>query len=122
MKFNHRNSRAAKLTPEQIITIRMRYDNEAYCTQGKLSREYGVSVQQIGRIVRGEAWQALPGGAAQGPSDAAIEARMNDDPALMARSKQAMADMIERSKASGEEVKPLSEVDIERLRQRGIKV
>lgn len=55
MTFNRGHSAAAKLTPQQVLEIRDRYNSG--WTQGKLSREYQVSIGQIGRIVRGEAWQ-----------------------------------------------------------------
>lgn len=43
-----------KLTYGQVQDIRTLY--AAGSTQGALCREYGVSVVQIGRIVRGEVW------------------------------------------------------------------
>ena len=55
MTFNRGHTAAAKLTPEQVLELRQRYN--AGWTQGRLSREYQVSIGQIGRIVRGEAWQ-----------------------------------------------------------------
>lgn len=48
----------AKLTVTQVQDIRTMYASRAY-TQGDLSREFGVSIIQIGRIVRGEVWQNL---------------------------------------------------------------
>jgi hypothetical protein len=50
-----RNTKAAKLTATQVAEIRRKYNDEG-CTQGELSRIYGVGIGQIGRIVRGEAW------------------------------------------------------------------
>ena len=55
MTFNRGHSAAAKLTAQQVLEIRQHYN--AGWTQGRLSREYRVSIGQIGRIVRGEAWQ-----------------------------------------------------------------
>ena len=54
-KMGFRNTKAAKLTPSQVVEIRTRYAEGE--TQAHLSRVFGVGVQQIGRIVRGEAWQ-----------------------------------------------------------------
>ena len=54
-KMGFRNTKAAKLTPSQVVEIRTRYEEGE--TQAHLSRVFGVGVQQIGRIVRGEAWQ-----------------------------------------------------------------
>ena len=48
-----------KLTAVQVQDIRILY-NRGDCTQGQLSRDFGVSVIQIGRIVRNEVWQNLP--------------------------------------------------------------
>lgn len=60
-KFAVGNRGASKLTPQGVQEIRRRYEDGE--TQGKLSREFGVSVTQIGRIVRWEVWQeiAAPG-------------------------------------------------------------
>lgn len=48
-----------KLTQQQVGEIRQLY-GEGY-TQGALSRHFGVSIGQVGRIVRGESWQAGAG-------------------------------------------------------------
>lgn len=56
--FTKRNSRAAKLSTLQVIEIREKYNTGSY-TQASLAREYGVTVVQIGRIVRGEVWQSI---------------------------------------------------------------
>lgn len=58
-KFYKRNSRAAKATPEIVQQIRQLYASGRY-TQGQLSRAFHISVNQIGRIVRGESWQSMP--------------------------------------------------------------
>lgn len=54
-KFRKSNTRSAKLTGEQVLELRQRYI--AGATQGELARAYGISIGQIGRIVRGESWQ-----------------------------------------------------------------
>jgi len=59
MRFQGRNSRAAKLTVQKVKEIRQRYAEGE--TQSQLSRVYQVSLVQIGRIVRGESWQKVPG-------------------------------------------------------------
>jgi hypothetical protein len=58
-KFSELNIRSGrrKLTPEQVYEMRVKY--AAGATQGELSREYKVTVGQVGRIVRGEGWQAF---------------------------------------------------------------
>lgn len=56
-KFRLNNVTSAKLTPEQVLSIRERFANGE--TQGALARAFGVSVGQVGRITRGEAWQAF---------------------------------------------------------------
>jgi len=43
-----------KLTYGKVQDMRTKYEHGA--TQGALAREYGVSVVQVGRIVRGEVW------------------------------------------------------------------
>lgn len=61
-KFTNYSRRAAKLSPTQVWEIRSKYlGTEGFSpqSQGSLAREYGISVGQIGRIVRGEAWQGL---------------------------------------------------------------
>lgn len=58
-EFQRRNVRASKLGVKQVQDIRKLY-GRGDCTQGQLARDYGVSVVQIGRIVRGEVWQGLP--------------------------------------------------------------
>lgn len=54
-QFRRGNTTARRLTPEQVLRIRERYASGE--TQGALSREFQVSVGQVGRIVRGESWQ-----------------------------------------------------------------
>jgi hypothetical protein len=53
--FQRHNSRAAKLNASQVAEIRQLY--EEGWSQGRLCREYGMSIGQIGRIVRGESWR-----------------------------------------------------------------
>lgn len=53
--FNRSNTKAAKLKAEQVIELKRLYA-EGW-SQGRLSREFQISVGQIGRIVRGESWQ-----------------------------------------------------------------
>ena len=54
--FGLKNTKAQKLTQSDVQTIREMYERGT--TQGALSREFQVSVGQIGRIVRGESRQA----------------------------------------------------------------
>lgn len=58
MTFRIHNTRAAKATGEMVVWIRERY-TEGW-SQGRLSRETGLGIGQIGRIVRNEAWKQLP--------------------------------------------------------------
>jgi hypothetical protein len=53
-KFRKHHTTAAKLTPSQVFEMRKEY--VAGATQGALARKYQVSIGQVGRIVRGEAW------------------------------------------------------------------
>ena len=57
-KFGRRNGKAAKLTAREVIEIRKLYAS-SQATQGRLSIDFGISIGQIGRIVRGEVWQDL---------------------------------------------------------------
>lgn len=54
-KFGRSNTRSAKLSPTEVLDIRIKFADGA--TQGSLAREYGVTVGTIGRITRGETWQ-----------------------------------------------------------------
>lgn len=55
-----------KVTSEEVFEMRRSY--EAYeMTQGQLARAYGISVGQVGRIVRGESWQGSAGRRAEAP-------------------------------------------------------
>jgi len=56
-KFSKHNSRGAKLDAGRVRALREDYAGGA--SQGELARKYGLSVGQVGRIVRGEAWQYL---------------------------------------------------------------
>lgn len=70
--------RNAKLTPGQVLEIREKYWQQRY-TQSKLSREYRVSVAQIGKITRGEAWQDFGGaGYHKGATEAPAEQRLRE--------------------------------------------
>lgn len=61
MTFSANNRKAAKLTGEQVISIRQKYalPGRQY-TQDRLAREYQVSVNTIRNIVNGVTWQQLP--------------------------------------------------------------
>ena len=58
MRFPVNNTRAANLTPTEVLDIRAKY--RAGKSQGALAREYTMSVVQIGRIVRRESWAQIP--------------------------------------------------------------
>lgn len=55
--FHYRNTKAAKLTPGQVAEMKTLYA-EGW-TQSALCRKFGMSVGQVGRIVRGESWAAI---------------------------------------------------------------
>lgn len=61
-KFGVHNNKSAKLSPTQVLELRQRF--RAGWTQGALARAYQISVGQVGRITRGESWQAY-----QNPAD-----------------------------------------------------
>lgn len=56
MDFNPKENKTRKLTQQQVEEIRHWAAQGA--TQSSLCRHYGMSIGQIGRIVRGEAWKA----------------------------------------------------------------
>ena len=58
-KFWLGNTKGSTLTPEQVMDIRLRYA-QGNISQGALAREYRVTINTIGRIVRGESWNRLP--------------------------------------------------------------
>lgn len=58
-EFSPGNRRASKLSIPEVIEIRELY-RRGQTTQGALSRRFGVSIVQIGRIIRGEVWQHIP--------------------------------------------------------------
>lgn len=58
-QFSVGNNKAAKLTGEQVIEIRERYATERGLSQPMLAREYGVSVNTIGKVLNGTSWQWL---------------------------------------------------------------
>lgn len=62
-KFGQNHTKAAKLSAEQVRQIRELYANSS-ASQGQLARDFGISIGQIGRIIRGEAWQQVPATAA----------------------------------------------------------
>ena len=70
MQFERSSTR--KLTAEDVQQIRAAYGEGA--TQGSLARYYGMSVGQIGRIVRGESWKEGAGarGLTPGEQDAML--------------------------------------------------
>lgn len=54
--FTRKNTKQAKLTLAEVDEMRKLYREDGW-TQAALSRRFGVGVQQVGRIVRGECWQ-----------------------------------------------------------------
>jgi hypothetical protein len=77
-KFGQGNIRAAKKTPDEILDIRQKYA-EGW-SQGRLARYSGLSVGQIGRIVRNEVWQQY----AEVPTEQEIGHRIATAPAPIA--------------------------------------
>jgi transcriptional regulator with XRE-family HTH domain len=57
--FSHGNTRAAKLSNEQVLEMRQHYHDDGW-TQAQCARHYGVNVNTVGRIVRGESRQRVP--------------------------------------------------------------
>lgn len=96
-EFQYKNSRAAKLTPGQVLEMRRLYA-DGY-SQGRLAREYQVSLNQVGRIVRGEVWQSLPShGLSEKDAKESLQKFLADNPDLSATEKmqQAIAESPDR--------------------------
>jgi len=58
-KFTKGNAARSKLTHEQVWAIRERYQ-QGGITQAALARQYGVTAETVGRIVRGETRISVP--------------------------------------------------------------
>ena len=56
--FHRGNTRARRLNPEDVLAMREAY--AAGATQRELCQHYRISIGQVGRIVRGEAWAVYP--------------------------------------------------------------
>jgi transcriptional regulator with XRE-family HTH domain len=56
-KFSKHHTRAAKMTAEMVFKMRQRYAEGA--SQSELADEFDLSIVQVGRIVRGEAWRSV---------------------------------------------------------------
>lgn len=50
---------AAKLTEQDVLNIRLRY--EAGETHRELAADYGIAIGNVGAITRGDAWKHVPG-------------------------------------------------------------
>lgn len=94
-QFRTGNTRAGKVTGEQVLDIRSKYA-EGW-SQGRLARHFALSVGQIGRIVRGEAWQELGGDAPRGRWQAGQSPAMDE---AAAQSAQKMAQQLEAAQSA----------------------
>ena len=56
VKYNDSENRKTKLTKEQVLEIRKKYNPHVYGKK-RLSIEYGVSVSVIYRIIKGAMWK-----------------------------------------------------------------
>jgi len=109
-KFTRGNEAATKLSNEQVLKLRQRYFEEGW-SQGRLSREYQVSINTVGRICRGESRQKVPMPIPE-EDHAAIQARLlaiqeEEDRKRLGRLEEAI------QKSYTKEVKP--EKDLDRL-------
>lgn len=58
-KFQPGNTRGGKLSNEQVFELRQKYASGRF-TQAQLCREYGLHINTIGKILRGESYQRVP--------------------------------------------------------------
>jgi hypothetical protein len=58
VKYNKSENRKTKLTKEQVLEIRSKYNPHIYGKK-RLSQEYGVSVSVIYRIIKGRMWKSI---------------------------------------------------------------
>jgi hypothetical protein len=58
VKYNKSENRKTKLTKEQVLGIRAKYNPHIYGKK-RLSQEYGVSVSVIYRIIKGIMWKSI---------------------------------------------------------------
>jgi len=109
-KFNRGNQASVKLSNEEVLELRERYFEGGW-SQGRLAREYQVSVNTVGRIVRGESRQRVPMSLPE-EDHTAIQARLlaiqeEEDRKRLGRLEEAI------QKSYTKEVKP--EKDLDRL-------
>lgn len=97
-KFGVRNTRGSKLTLVDVAEIRSLYEGGA--TQGSLARMFNISVNQIGRIVRGESWHQP---AAQSDEQIKIAAKASAER------------LVARLQAEGIEVPGLEQTPVDRM-------
>lgn len=89
-KFSYRNTRAAKLTPSQVVEMRQKWA-EGNITQAALARAYGISLVQAQRIVTGVSWSkvAMPlsgeDAAASAQRMLALQKELEEQPAGLTR-------------------------------------
>src|SRR5216683_5474196 len=57
-KFSHGNTRASRLTADQVYSIRTRWAQRT-ATQRQLAMDYGVTITTISNIVHGLTWQNI---------------------------------------------------------------
>ena len=58
VKYNKSENRKTKLTKDQVLEIRAKYNPHIYGKK-RLSQEYGVSVSVIYRIIKGLMWKSI---------------------------------------------------------------
>jgi len=126
-KFQRSNSKAGKLTAQQVLEIYKR--RAAGESQGSLSRAFQISVGQMGKICRGEVWQELYNRFTQGlplqPKDVDLDLALDEltagigteaQPATgifskeaIKKSEQLLLDMLAQSPKGFTEAEPLDE-------------
>jgi len=116
-KFGQGNTKASRLTAENVYAIRERYANRGTVpvTQAQLAREYQVSLTTIRNILDGVSWQSVPRVQAPddldheiGNSQRLLAKLLEGEPGLVMTEREAEADPLEELMARRAAEHPLT--------------
>jgi len=104
-KFSQGNNKAAKLSNVDILELRDRVLNQGW-THGQACRHYGLHINTVGRIVRGESHRNVPM-----PSEGAITEKQE---ALIAQQQESILERL-RKDIEKAQAQPNPDRDLEEL-------